>query len=174
MPSNGLWNEDAMRDVRPSHGAARAWSVITGLIVVGVFMQSVFAGLLLSGEGWGRTAHSITAVMLISGTLIASVVAAIMLRRVSDTGGKLALLLFGLAVVLVLQTIVGQLSAEGKSLLFGANLLWLHIPLGVALVILTVQPARVARQLREPDLHQVPDRDAHQWRGRSLRNQEES
>jgi hypothetical protein len=168
MPSNRVWNEDAMRDIRPSHGATRVWSAITGIIVVGVFMQSVFAGLLLSGEGWGRTAHSITAVLLIAGTLLASVVAAITVRRVSKTGGKLALLLFGLTVVLVIQTIVGQLSAEGR------NLLWLHVPLGVALVVLTMQPARVARQLREPDPQQIPARDAHQWRNRTLRNQEES
>jgi hypothetical protein len=168
MPSNRVWNEDAMRDIRPSHGAARAWSAITGIIVVGVFMQSVFAGLLLSGEGWGRTAHSITAVLLIAGTLLASVVAAITVRRVSKTGGKLALLLFGLTVVLVIQTIVGQLSADSR------NLLWLHVPLGVTLVVLTVQPARVARQLREPNPQQVPAHDVHQWRNRTLRNQEES
>jgi hypothetical protein len=154
-------------DKRPTLGATRAWSALTGLIVVGVFMQSVFAGLLLSGETWGRTAHSMTAVMLIAVALISSVVAAITLRRVSASGGKLAALLFGLAVVLVIQTIVGQLSSEGS------NLLWLHVPLGVALVVLTVQPARVARQLREHESDVQRAHGDHQWHSRALRSQEE-
>jgi hypothetical protein len=110
-----------------SLGAARAWSILTGLLVVAVFTQSVFAGFLLSGEGWGRTAHGFTALALVAVALIAGVVAASTLRGVSS-GGKLAILLFGLAVVLAIQTIVGRISAEGT------NLLWLHVPLGVALV----------------------------------------
>lgn len=131
-----------MKDTRPSPGAVRGWSVLTGLLVIGVFTQSVFAGLLLSGEGWGRTAHGINALALVAVALVASVVAAITLRGVSGGGGRLAVLLFGLAVVLAIQTIVGRISAEGT------NLLWLHVPLGVALVGLTVQPARAARRLR--------------------------
>ena len=109
--------------------------------------ESVFAGLLLSGESWGRQAHSVTAVILIAVALLASAVAAMTLRSVRGTGRRLALLLFGLAVVLMMQTTVGHLSVEGRSLVVGANLLWLHVPLGVALVALTVQPARVARRL---------------------------
>lgn len=136
-----------MREKQLGRGTARTWSVITGLIVIGVFMQSVFAGLLLSGETWGREAHGLTAVMLIAVALLGGIVAAITLRGVSDAGGRLAALLLALAGVLVAQTVVGQLSADGKSVLWGANLLWLHVPLGVALVVLTVQPARVARQL---------------------------
>jgi hypothetical protein len=41
--------------------AARALSVLTRLLVLAVFTQSIFAGVLLSGEGWGRTAHGIMA-----------------------------------------------------------------------------------------------------------------
>jgi hypothetical protein len=50
-------------------------------------------------------------------------------------------MLFALAVILFAQTVIGRMSAEGQ------NLLWLHVPLGVALVGLTVQPARVAGRL---------------------------
>jgi hypothetical protein len=133
--------EDGVNDTRPSSGAVRGWSVFTGLLVVGVFTQSMFAGLLLSGESWGRTAHGFTALALVAVTLMASVVAAFTLRGASDGGGRLAVLLFGLAIVLAIQTIVGRISAEGTSLL------WLHVPLGVALVGFTVQPARAARPL---------------------------
>jgi hypothetical protein len=57
------------------------------------------------------------------------------------TPHRLAVLLFALAVILGAQTVIGRLSAEGQ------NLLWLHVPLGVALVGLTVQPARIAGRL---------------------------
>ncbi len=136
-----------MREKQPSRGAARTWSVITGLIVIGVFMQSVFAGLLLSGETWSRDAHGFAAVILIAAALLAGIGAAITLRGVTEDGRRLATMLLALAGVLAAQTAVGHLSAEGRSVLWGANLLWLHVPLGVALVVLTVQPARVARQL---------------------------
>lgn len=115
-------------DTKPRASLVRAWSVLTGLLAVGVFTQSIHAGVLLAGEGWGRAAHGITALGLVAVALIASVVAALTLRGVSGGGGRLAVLLFGLAVALAVQTVVGRLSAEGT------NLLWLHVPLGVALV----------------------------------------
>jgi hypothetical protein len=51
--------------------------------------------------------------------------------------------MFALAVILFAQAAIGRLSADGQ------NLLWLHVPLGVALVGLTVQPARIAGRLAE-------------------------
>jgi hypothetical protein len=50
--------------------------------------------------------------------------------------------MFALAVILFAQAAIGRLSADGQ------NLLWLHVPLGVALVGLTVQPARDRRPTR--------------------------
>jgi len=156
-----------MSDTRPEPRAARGWSVVTGLIFAGVFMQSVFAGFLLSGDGWGRSAHSLTATLLIAGTLIASIVAAITLRRSSERGGRFAASLFALAIVLVIQTAVGHRSADGE------NLLWLHVPLGVALVVLTILPVRMAWQLRHETSQPVPARGDQQWHGRNLKQQEE-
>lgn len=127
------------RSMTPS--AARAWSVLTRLLVVAVFSQSIFAGALLSGEGWGRTAHGIMALSLVGVTLGAGIVAGLTLRGVGRDASRLTVLLLGLAVILFCQTVIGRLSAEGE------NLLWLHVPLGVALVGLTVQPARIAGRL---------------------------
>jgi hypothetical protein len=121
--------------------AARAWSVLTRLLVVAVFTQSIFAGVLLSGEGWGRTAHGIMALTLVAVTMGAGIAAALTARGVSRDADRLTVLLFALAVILGAQTVIGRLSAEGQ------NLLWLHVPLGVALVGLTVQPARIAGRL---------------------------
>jgi hypothetical protein len=124
-----------------TRSAARAWSVLTRLLVVAVFTQSIFAGVLLSGEGWGRTAHGITALALIAITLVLGLAAALMLRGLSRDADRLVVLLFALALILFAQAAIGRLSAEGQ------NLLWLHVPLGVALVGLTVQPARIAGRI---------------------------
>jgi hypothetical protein len=50
-------------------------------------------------------------------------------------------MLAALSLLLFVQMVVGRRSAEG------ANLLWLHVPLGVALVGMMVQPAIAARRL---------------------------
>ena len=113
---------------------------MTRLLVIVVFSQSIFAGVLLSGEPWGRTAHGWTALGLVIGTLVAGIVAALSLRGVGG-GRRLSGMLAALSLLLFVQMVVGRRSAEG------ANLLWLHVPLGVALVGMMVQPAIAARRL---------------------------
>jgi hypothetical protein len=119
----------------------QGWSVITTLLVVAVFTEAVFAGAMLSGVGWTRTAHSMNAAILIASTITAGLVAIGTLRRIPH-GPKLASTLMSLAAVVLLQTAVGALSAKG------ANLLWVHVPLGVALFAFTVQAAASAGRLR--------------------------
>jgi hypothetical protein len=116
------------------------WSVITTLLVVAIFTEAVFAGAMLSGAGWARTAHSVTAVVLIASTATAGLVAVITLRRIPH-GAKLGLTLLSLAAVVFLQIAVGKLSAGG------ANLMWVHVPLGVALVGFAGLAAARARRL---------------------------
>lgn len=120
-------------------GIARGWVVFTRLLMLAVFSQAVFAGLLLSGEGWGRTAHRSMAEGLVAGTLLAGIVAAVTLRRVAG-GRRLALTLIALAVCLAVQMTLGLLSADGE------RLLWLHVPFGVALVGFADQLARSTRR----------------------------
>jgi hypothetical protein len=72
-----------------TRSTARAWSVLTRLLVVAVFTQSIFAGVLLSGEGWGRTAHGITALALIAVTLGAGIAAALTARGLGRDASKL-------------------------------------------------------------------------------------
>ncbi len=117
-----------------------AWAPITRLLMLAIFAQSIFAGLLLSGEAWGRTAHRLTAFGLVAVVLLAGIVAIVTLRDV-DTGPRLAMLLIGLAVSLAIQTVLGMLSAGGE------RLLWLHVPFGVALVGFAAQLEVTARQL---------------------------
>src|SRR5262245_48325167 len=124
----------------PSRNLRQWWIVVSALLVAGIFTQAVFAGLMLSGVEWGRSAHSVNAIVLIASTLGAGLVSLITLRRV-PYGLKLSFVLLSLAVVVSLQTAIGKSSVEG------ANLMWIHIPLGVALVGFAAQAVANARRL---------------------------
>jgi len=125
---------------RPRRGPRQWWTVVTTLLATAVFSEAVFAGAMLSGVGWGRTAHHAIAVVLIACALLASLVSIVTLRAIPH-GRSLSLGLLALALTVCLQTAVGALSAHG------ANLLWVHVPLGVALVGLAMQTATGARRL---------------------------
>lgn len=116
------------------------WSVITALLVVAVFIEAVFAGAMLSGFDWARAAHSVTAAILIASTITAGLVSVVTLRRISH-GPKLGLILLSLAATVCLQAVLGALSAKGD------NLLWAHVPLGVASFGIAVRAAAGARRL---------------------------
>jgi hypothetical protein len=103
------------------------WSVVAALLMTAAFMPAVFAGAMLSGIGWARAAHLVNAVALAVAAIVAGLVAIVTLRRISQ-GSKLGVTLLSLAGVVFLQAAIGRLSANG------ANLMWLHVPLGVALV----------------------------------------
>jgi heme A synthase len=102
------------------------WIGITALIAGGIFLQAGFAGAMLSGSDFAQHAHRLAASVLVAATLIAGVFAVVALRRIAN-GTKLGLTLLALAGALVLQFMVGKLSSKG------ANLLWMHVPLGAAL-----------------------------------------
>lgn len=125
---------------RPSSNLRQWWSVIATLLAAAVFAQAVFAGLMLSAIEWGYAAHEMNALALIAVALLAGLVSIVTLRHISH-GPKLALTLFALAALIFVQTAVGKSSAEG------ANLMWLHIPLGVALVGVAARAVAVARKL---------------------------
>ena len=116
------------------------WSVIAALLVVAIFSQAVFAGAMLSGIGWAGKAHALGAVLLIAAAVAASLVSHVTLRRIPH-GPSFALSLSLLAAAVFLQTAIGKLSAHG------ANLMWVHVPLGVALVGLAIQALAGARRL---------------------------
>lgn len=125
-----------------NRGRSRWWSVVTRLLLLAVFLEAVFAGAMLSGASWARAAHAANAVLLVVSTVIAGLVAVVTLRRVPH-GPRLALILWALAAVLALQAVLGAMSAKG------ANLLWLHIPLGAALVGFASQAVAAARKMRD-------------------------
>jgi len=116
------------------------WALFTRILLIAIFAQSFFAGVFLSGEGWGRTAHRANASLLVIVTLLAGVVALITLRKVSS-GKRLGLSLLGLGVGMAIQMAIGQHVADGE------RLLWLHIPFGVFLIGMTANLFDVARSV---------------------------
>ncbi len=117
------------------------WAALARLLTIAVFAQSIFAGVFLSGEGWGRTAHRLTAYGLVAITLAAGVVAMVALSS-TGVGRQFAFRFVGFGIGLVIQMTVGILAADGE------RLLWLHIPLGVALVGAAAGLEGAARALR--------------------------
>ena len=124
----------------PSRRLRQWWSVVTTVLATDIFVQAVFAGAMLSGVDWARAAHSANAIVLIASTLAAGLTAAITLWRVPQ-GFKLALTLVALAVVVFVQTGIGKASTGG------ANLMWVHVPLGVALLGFAGHAVASARRL---------------------------
>ena len=131
---------DLGRPTEPSRTPRRWWTVITAALAAAIFIEAVFAGAMLSGAGWAREAHAAGAAILIVSTVGAGLASLATLRRVPQ-GLKLGLILLSLGLVVFLQAAVGAMTAKG------ANLLWVHVPLGVALVGFAGQAMAGARRL---------------------------
>lgn len=118
----------------------RGWVWFTTIAMWAIFLQSVTAGRILSGDDWARTAHRTTAWLLFLVVLAAGLAALAVLRE--GTGGRrLALLLVGLAVCLFVQSGIGASAADGE------DTLWLHIPFGVAIFAFAARATVLARRL---------------------------
>lgn len=128
----------------PRTNLRRSWTIVTSVLVLAIFMEAAFAGAMLSGIEWARRAHTLNAIVLMAATLAAAVFSLITLRRVAH-GLSLGLTLLALGAAIALQTAAGEMSAKG------ANLLWVHVPLGVALVAFAGQAAAIARKLGDAE-----------------------
>ncbi|HEY2356770.1 MAG TPA: hypothetical protein VGH86_04915 [Phenylobacterium sp.] len=124
----------------PGRNLRRRWTVITILLASTFFLEAVFAGAMLSGSSWARGAHAATAMVLVASTFAAGLLGLFTLRRFQH-GRRLGLTLLSLSAAAFVQAALGSLSAKG------ANLTWIHVPLGVALVTLSGLAALSARRL---------------------------
>ena len=105
-----------------------------------VFVQSVTAGRILSGDDWARTAHRATAGLLTLLILGGGLTAFAVLRDRAG-GRRLASVLVALAMCLVVEYQLGAAAADGE------DTLWLHIPCGVAVFALAARANVLARRL---------------------------
>jgi len=116
------------------------WGVVAILLMIALFAQAVFAGAMLSGFDWARALHAANALIVVVATFAAGLVSTLTLRRIRN-GLKFGLTMLALAVVTFVQFALGRLAAKG------ANLMWLHVPIGVVLVGLVGQAVAGARRL---------------------------
>jgi hypothetical protein len=123
--------------------AARAWLLVAGVLMAGVVAQPFLAGLMVRGHDWAETAHEKTGFGLVTATILASSVAAVTLRR-REHGRAVISALVAFAVLIVIQTALGESAADGR------DVLWLHFPLGVALVGAAMRLLRATRALADP------------------------
>lgn len=122
----------------PGRNLRLGWTVFTALLAAGFFVEAIFAGEILSGVAWARKAHAATAMILIALTFTGAFVGLMTLRRYRH-GLRLGLTLLLLAAAALVRAALGAMSAKG------ANLTWIHVPLGVALVSLAGLAAIAAR-----------------------------
>jgi hypothetical protein len=122
---------------------ARAWVVFTTVLMWVVFLQAVTAGRILRGDGWARDVHRTAAGVLVLAALGGGVVALVRLRD-RARGRRFGLMLVVIGVALLVQHGLGTAAADGD------DTLWIHIPLGVALVSAMAQANLIARRLGGP------------------------
>jgi hypothetical protein len=127
-------------DVSTDRRIGRGWVGFTMVALWAIFLQSVTAGRILTGDDWAQSAHRMTAWLLFLAVLVAGLAALAVLRG-RDGGRRFALVLVALAVSLFVQTRLGTAAADGE------DTLWLHVPFGVAIVAFAAQASMLARRL---------------------------
>ncbi len=125
---------------QPGRELRRWWTLIAVALAVALFLEAIFAGSMLSGLSWARRAHATTAIVLIASAFAAGLTGLVTLRC-TPHGRRLGFTLLSLAGATCIQAVLGVLSAKG------ANLTWIHVPLGVALVSLAGLATLSARRL---------------------------
>jgi hypothetical protein len=105
-----------------------------------VFFQAVTAGRILAGDGWARDVHRTSAGLLVVAAAAGGLVALVRLRDRAG-GRRFGLMLVAMGVGLFVQYGLGTAAADGK------DTLWIHIPLGVALVALMMRLDMFARRI---------------------------
>jgi cytochrome b561 len=118
----------------------RGWVGFTTVAMWAIFLQSVTAGRIISGDDWARTAHH-TAAWLLFLVILAAGLAAVAVLRERTGGRRMAVVLVALAVCLFVQTRLGAAATDGE------DTLWLHVPFGVAIFAFAAQANMLARRL---------------------------
>jgi hypothetical protein len=122
---------------------ARPWVVFTTVLTWAVFLQAVTAGRILSGDEWARDVHRSAAGLLFLVAIGGGVVALVRLRD-RALGRRFGLMLVAIGVGLLVQHGLGTAAADGE------DTLWIHVSLGVALVVLLTRTSQFARRVGRP------------------------
>jgi hypothetical protein len=156
-PDDGRMTVDT--EMSSDHRIGRGWVWFTTVALWAIFLQSVTAGRILSGDDWARTAHRATG-HLSSLIILAAGLAALALLRQRNGGRRFAVVLVALAVCLLVEAQLGTAAADGE------DTLWLHIPFGVAIVAFAARASMLARQLESSRGDGLGEAEAMSARGR--------
>jgi len=122
--------------------SSRAWITFTRVLTLAVFLQAVTAGRILTGDDWAGRAHRAVGGLVVVAAVAGGIVALVRLRdRAGGRGFGFALVAMGAG--LLVQYALGTAAADGQ------DTLWIHVPLGVALVALMMRLDMVARRIEE-------------------------
>lgn len=129
---------------RPAPAAVRTFSVVNGLTLLGVLLQALWAGAFIDQTGretW-VTVHEIGGFVVVVLSLVAALVAIVMLRRADPA---LTFGAVGLFVLIVVQTGLGEaITKAGRQ-----ELIVSHVPLAMLIfglgIYLSIAGARLRR-----------------------------
>jgi hypothetical protein len=108
-----------------------------------VVAQATTAGRLLTGDEWARDLHRGGAGVLVGVTIAGGATALIRLRD-RRGGRRYGLTLLGAGIAMYVEFQLGTAAADGK------DTIWLHLPVGVALVVLLAHAMQLARRVGDP------------------------
>ncbi|MGH3492272.1 MAG: hypothetical protein ACRDRL_19470 [Sciscionella sp.] len=123
--------------------ALRAFSILNGLVLLGVLLQALWAGAFmghLGGADW-VTVHQITAYVVVILALVTALVAVSALRRSS---AAIAGWSVGLLVLLIIQTGLGQAISDGHQRILTVA----HVPVALLIMALGVYLSVAGAKLR--------------------------
>jgi membrane-associated PAP2 superfamily phosphatase len=126
--------------------APRLFAPLVGVTTAGVLLQAITAGLFMAlrrqgGEGW-IVAHDVIADVTVLVAIVAAVIALVAVRR---SRPRVAWSAVALAVLLILQTLVGHLMADAKL----GGLVAVHVPLALIIFGGTIWLSIQSRTRRE-------------------------
>jgi peptidoglycan/LPS O-acetylase OafA/YrhL len=121
----------------------RAWAMLTTALMWAVFLQAVTAGRILTGDDWARDVHRTAAGLVFLAALGGGIAALVRLRDRAH-GRRFGLTLVAIGVGLFVEHGLGTAAAEGE------DTLWIHVPLGVALVGVLVHARQLADRVGGP------------------------
>ena len=133
----------APAEAAAGRATTRAWIAFSTILTLVVFFQAVTAGRILAGDEWARDVHHTVASLLILATVGGGIVALVRVR--GRTGGRrFGLMLVAIGVMLFVHHRLGTAATDGD------NTLWIHVPLGVALLGLVVETMHLACRVGGP------------------------
>lgn len=117
--------------------------MFTTVLMWAVFLQAVTAGRIFSGDEWARDVHRARRGGLFVVAIGGGIVALIRLR--GRTGGRrFGLMLVAIGIGLLVQHGLGSAAADGE------DTLWIHVPLGVALLGILAHTSQLAHRVGGP------------------------